>query len=365
MDERTDRPLDIVVLGLSITSSWGNGHATTYRALLRALRERGHQITFLERDVPWYAAHRDLPEPTFATVHLYRDLGELEVQHAERVKAADLVIVGSYVPDGVTVGHWVIDKAEGVRAFYDIDTPVTLEKLGRKDYEYLAPELIGAYDLYLSFTGGPTLERLEREFRAPMARALYCAVDPDAYHPESRIPVRWLLGYLGTHSDDRQPRVDSLLIEPARALSDQRFIVAGPGYPDFIDWPPNVERTQHVPPPEHRAFYNAQRFTLNVTRDSMIEAGWAPSVRIFEAGACGSAIISDVWPGLDELLEPGREILLAEGTEDALRYLRDTPESEARAIGERARRRVLGAHTAAHRAVELEHYWREAQRRRT
>src|SRR4051794_3327793 len=154
--------LHIVVLGLSITSSWGNGHATTYRALLRELAARGHDILFLERDVPWYAAHRDLPHPSFCRTHLYASLAELKESFARQVGDADLVIVGSYVPDGVAVGDWVQRTARGVTAFYDIDTPVTLAALARGEHEYIAPRQISGYHLYLSFTGGPTLKRIER-----------------------------------------------------------------------------------------------------------------------------------------------------------------------------------------------------------
>src|SRR5215207_1456914 len=167
--------LRIVILGLSITSSWGNGHATTYRGLVRELVARGHDVLFLERDVPWYAAERDLPRPPYGRKELYRDLAELRASHEGDVREADLVIVGSYVPDGVAVGEWVTRTARGSTAFYDIDTPVTLAKLARGDTEYLAPHLIPRYHLYLSFTGGPTLARLEQEYGSPLARPLYCA----------------------------------------------------------------------------------------------------------------------------------------------------------------------------------------------
>ncbi|HEX2254109.1 MAG TPA: glycosyltransferase [Thermoanaerobaculia bacterium] len=348
-------PLDIVVLGLSITSSWGNGHATTYRSLVRALARRGHRVLFLERDVPWYAENRDLPEPPFCATALYADRRELTEQWTAAVRRADLVIVGSYVPDGVEVGRWVVATAEGAVAFYDIDTPVTLARLERGDAEYLVPELIPRYDLYLSFTGGPTLERLEREYGSPRARALYCAFDPELYYPEER-ELRWDLGYMGTYSDDRQPTVERLLLEPARRWGDGSFVVAGPQYPDDLCWPANVERREHVPPAEHRGFYNAQRFTLNVTRDDMIRAGWSPSVRLFEAAACGTPIVSDYWPGLESFFRLGEELLVCDDAGQVLSLLAGMPEDERRDLGERARLRVLGEHTAAHRARELESY---------
>jgi spore maturation protein CgeB len=354
-------PLSIVILGLSITSSWGNGHATTYRALVRALVERGHDVLFLEADRPWYAANRDLPDPPFGRTALYESLDDLADRFGPDVRHADLVIVGSYVPDGVEVGRWAIGTAQGVTAFYDIDTPVTLAKLERGDTEYLSADLIPRYCMYLSFTGGPTLDRLERQYGSPMARALYCSVDPERYRPEPA-EARWDLGYLGTYSDDRQPTVDRLLVDPAKAWSEGRFVVAGPQYPSSIVWPSNVNRIDHLPPSDHSAFYNAQRFTLNVTRADMIAAGWSPSVRLFEAAACGTPIISDWWPGLDSLFEPGAEIVIAPDTATVLETLRAMPDKHRQAIGKRARDRVLDSHTAAHRAMELEHHVAQARK---
>jgi spore maturation protein CgeB len=274
----SERRLSIVILGLSITSSWGNGHATTFRGLVRELVRRGHDLLFLERDQPWYASHRDLPHPPYGRTQLYGSLQELGDRFANEVRDADVVIVGSYVPDGAAVGDWVQRQARGIKAFYDIDTPVTLAKLARGEYEYLRPAQIAGYDLYLSFTGGPTLARLEREFGSPCARVLYCSVDPELYFRDPR-PFQWDLGYMGTYSDDRQPGVERLLLEPARRLPEARFTVAGPQYPASIEWPANVQYQPHLPPAEHRAFYNAQRFTLNITRADMIAAGWSPSGR--------------------------------------------------------------------------------------
>ncbi len=352
--------MNVVFLGLSITSSWGNGHATTYRGLVRELAARGHRVTFLERDVLWYRDNRDQPEPAGCTTLLYTSLDELRAEHTERVRDADVVVVGSYVPDGVAVGEWAVATARGLVAFYDIDTPVTLAKLARDDYEYLTPALVARYGLYLSFTGGPTLRRIEQVLGSPMARALYCSVDPALYFPDPAAEPRYDLGYMGTYSDDRQPTLDRLLLGPARAWAAGRFVVAGPQYPASIAWPANVERTMHLAPREHRAFYCAQRFTLNVTRADMVAAGWSPSVRLFEAAACATPIVSDAWPGLDEVLAPGREILVAESSDAVLAVLRGMPDAERRTLGEAARARVLAAHTAAHRAAEFEGYVAEA-----
>jgi spore maturation protein CgeB len=345
----------LVVLGLSLSSSWGNGHATTFRALLKAYAARGHDILFLERDVPWYANQRDLSDPDYCRLAFYSDVSDLARWRA-RIEQADAVIVGSYVPDGVAVAKIVQQWARGIIAFYDIDTPVTLAKLSRGDHEYLSPDVIPGYHLYLSFTGGLTLDLLERKYGSPMARALYCSVDPDLYPPMD-VPKRWDLSYLGTYSPDRQPTLERLMIDCARADPDMRFVVAGPQYPDTIAWPANVERIEHLPPAEHAAFYAASRYTLNVTRADMIAAGWSPSVRLFEAASCGVPVISDGWPGLTDIFAPGSEIVIASNWADVMQSL----ERKGEAIGAAARERVLREHSAAIRAAELERHLNEAR----
>jgi spore maturation protein CgeB len=359
-----NKPLDIVILGLSITSSWGNGHATTFRALVRALSARGHNVCFLERDMPWYAEHRDLPNPPYGLTQLYTSVSELKRRFSRKVMNADLCIVGSYVPDGIAIGEWVMRACRGVKAFYDIDTPITLAKLANGDAEYLNTRLIGGYDLYLSFTGGPVLRKIERELGSPMARALYCSVDPKLYFAEE-IKPKWDLGYMGTYSIDRQPSVDELLIEPARRSAELRTVVAGPMYPAELSWPANVERIEHLAPASHRRFYNSQKFTLNLTRADMRNAGYSPSVRIFEAAACGTPIISDYWPGLETFFDLEQEILTASSADEVLLYLKEISESQRRAIGERARLRVLATHTSEQRAIELENYVAEVMQAAT
>jgi spore maturation protein CgeB len=349
------RSLNIVILGLSITSSWGNGHATTYRSLVRALASRGHDVLFLERDVEWYASNRDLPKPPYCKTVLYRTVTELKRRFANVIRQADCVIVGSYVQEGAIIGEWISQIASGVTAFYDIDTPVTIGRLQNGDLDYLSKELIPKYNLYLSFTGGPILEQLEEHYGSPMARPLYCSVDPNIYFPE-KASIRWDLGYMGTYSDDRQPALESLMLEPAHQLREGRFVVAGPQFPAQIKWPRNVKRIVHLAPRRHRTFYNTQRYTLNITRRRMIQAGFSPSVRLFEAAACGTPIISDWWDGLDTIFKPGKEILVVRSGKETLEYLRDFPEAERVRIGERALSRVLSEHTATHRAITLEGY---------
>lgn len=349
---------DIVILGLSVTSSWGNGHATTYRGLIRGLAARGHRVLFLERDAPWYAENRDEPHPQGAVTEIYHSLEELAARFEQSVREARLVVVGSFVRDGARVGEWVTSVAKGKTAFYDIDTPVTLAKLANGEHEYLTPALIPSYHGYFSFTGGPALRFLESHYGAPMARVLYCSVDSEKYYPMQE-PLAWDLGYLGTYSKDRQPGLEALMLDAARQWRAGRFAVAGPMYPEEIAWPENVEREIHLSPREHAAFYGAQRFTLNITRAEMKSAGFSPSVRLFEAGACAVPVISDWWQGLEELFTIGKEVLISNNADDTLRYLRDVPEPRRREIGLAARRRVLAEHTPQHRAIQLEGYLKE------
>jgi spore maturation protein CgeB len=347
--------LDIVVFGLSITCSWGNGHATTYRALIKALAARGHRITFLERDVPWYRDNRDLSSSPYCRIELYDSLKSVSQQYGSLVSTADVVVLGSFVPDGIALADWITTTARGVTIFYDIDTPVTLSLLANNNAEYICPPIIPRFNLYLSFTGGPTLQLITGIYGSPRARALYCAVDVEVHRPVE-VPTRWTLGYIGTYSEDRQPLLEKLLIEPARRLPEHSFVVAGAQYPEGMDWPKNIRRIEHLPPGSHSEFYCSLRYTLNLTRQHMAAAGYSPSVRLFEAAACGVPVISDAWPGIDELFIPDREILLANETDDIVSILSESRQVKHRKLAAAARERVLKSHTAEARAIEFERY---------
>jgi spore maturation protein CgeB len=340
----------IVVLGLSLSSSWGNGHATTWRALLAALAAQGHDILFLERDVPWYAKNRDLVDPTYCGLRFYSEVDDL-VRFKSEIRGADLVVVGSFVPDGVAVIDFVQREAVGLTAFYDIDTPVTMAALRVDRCTYLAPEQVSQFDLYLSFTGGPVLRRLEVEFGARMAREFYCSVDEQAYHPLD-VAKRWDVGYLGTYSTDRQPMLVELLFGAAARLPERRFVVAGSLYPDSIIWPDNVTHIPHLAPHQHAAFYSSLRIALNVTRADMIAAGFSPSVRLFEAAACGVAIASDDWPGLSSMFTPRVEIEVVGRTQDIIDMI-SRSDAVLAEMGQAGRSRVLSTHTARHRSEQL------------
>lgn len=348
--------MKVVIYGLTITSAWGNGHATTYRSLVKALARRGHRVRFIEKDVEWYHNNRDLPEPEFCSVRLYDNWAVEEASLVREAADADAVIVGSYFPDAIIATKALLSAGAGPILFYDIDTPITMSHLRASGRcEYLEASLIPEYAAYLSFTGGPTLLELEQRFGSPRAVPFYCSVDPDLYQPMPiREQFRCDLSYLGTYAKDRQPKLMHLLNEPAQQLSDRRFLIAGAMYPEDIPWAANVRRMTHVSPPEHPSFYSSSRFTLNLTRDDMVVAGYSPSVRLFEASACGAAILSDAWAGLDEFLAPGEEILLPRDTTEVTDILSHFGEADRQRLGARARERILAEHTSQHRAEEFE-----------
>ena len=349
--------MKIVICGLAITSSWGNGHATTYRALARALHARNHKIVFFERDLEWYASNRDMPEPPFCRVHIYDHWEDVRPLVRRELSHADVAVVGSYFPDGIAAVNEILDSTAAVKAFYDIDTPITISKLQAGDEEYLRREQIPGFDLYFSFTGGPMLGEIQSRFGARRALPLYCSFDPSRYRL-GEVDSKYCcdLSYMGTYAPDRQKKLAELLCEPARLLPDNKFIVAGPQYPSDIDWPQNVKRIIHLEPKLHPPFYCSSRLTLNLTRKHMCEIGYSPSVRLFEAAGCGAAIISDRWPGLESFFAPQSEILLANSRRDVVEFVSNLSELQVREIGRRAQERVLAEHSAEKRAIQFEEY---------
>jgi spore maturation protein CgeB len=358
--------LRIAIFGLSVTSSWGNGHATTFRGLIRGLLSLGHQVDFFERDQPWYADHRDPYDPTWGRVHLYRHLFELKESATSIIASADLIIIGSCVPEATSLASWIFSQSDShaVTAFYDLDTPVTLRDLPRGVCPYLCARDVPRFDLYLSFAGGPTLDLIERKYGSPNARALYCSVDVEDYGWKA-VPHRWDLGFMGTYSADRRPYLEEFLFLPAILSPKYRMVVAGPQYSSVIAWPTNVDRLSYLSPVDHPRFYSSQRFALSLSRELMRTVGYSPSVRLFEAAACCTPVITDSWPGLSDFFVPGEEILITRSANDILAYLNDVSEQQRVLIGTRAQERVLRHHTSFHRAMQLESYFHEVRGERT
>lgn len=347
--------MKIVVFGLTISSSWGNGHATLWRGLCRALGRLGHQVVFFERDVSYYAMNRDLHEVPGGILVLYADWAEALPRARAEIKDADAVMVTSYCPDGIAAGELVRETPRAKRVFYDLDTPITLARLkSQEGIGYIGPQGLSDYDLVLSYTGGAALEQLRSELGARRVQPLYGHVDPDEHRPVQPLEsYRSDLSYLGTYAADRQDTLHKLFIEPAQFRPDLRFLIGGAQYPQDFPWLENIFFVQHLPPSEHPAFFCSSRLTLNVTRRAMAEMGWCPSGRLFEAAACGVPLLSDHWPGIESFFLPGTEILIARTTKDTLNAL-DLSDAELLRIAKAGRERVLEEHTSMRRAQELE-----------
>jgi spore maturation protein CgeB len=347
----TQPRLKIVMLGGSITASAGNGRVATYRGLLRELGARGHDVLFLERN----ARDRDLAKSSLAHTELYSDVKELKDRFTGAIREADFVMVGSDISEGIEIGEWVTHIAQGATAFYDFNALQTIANFVKGNAHCISRTLIPRYQMYLSCIGGPLLEYIEKQYGSPMARPLYCSVDARLHFPEQH-ETKWDLGYVGDYNENVQPTLNRLFIEPARRWKDGCFMVAGAHYPRSLNWSKNVERLPQLSPGKHRAFYNSQRFALNITPPSAISVGFSPNVRLLEAAACGTPIISEFWPGLDTFFKLDDEILISHSSDETLIYLEEISELDRRRIAYRARERVLAKHTTRHRATELENY---------
>ena len=345
--------MKLLVFGLTVSSSWGNGHATLWRGLIKALARRGCSVVFYERDVPWYAGARDLSELLGAELVLYPDWASVRARAAADLRDADAAMVTSYCPDGPEAAA-LVAGATPVSIFYDLDTPVTLARLHAGEaVPYLPADGLGAFDLVLSYTGGGALDALRDRLGARRVEPLYGHVDPEVHRPAGPEPgFTGDLSYLGTYAADRQPALEALFLEPARRRPERTFVLGGAGYPEDFPWTSNINFVRHLPPSRHAAFFSSSRLTLNVTRRDMAAMGWCPSGRLFEAAACGAPVLSDSWEGLERFFEPGREILLADTTDAAVAAL-DLDPAEVARVGQAARARVLAEHTSDHRAGEL------------
>ncbi|UFW50454.1 MULTISPECIES: CgeB family protein [Bradyrhizobium] len=347
--------MKIVIFGLTISSSWGNGHATLWRGLCKHLARLGHTIVFFERDVPYYADTRDLAELPSGRLELFASWDEISPSARRHVREADAAIVTSYCPDAVAATDLICSEHRAVSIFYDLDTSVTLARVKAGDpVPYIGSRGLSDFDLVLSFAGGP---RVQDDFRrilgAREVRPLYNHVDTDIHRPAASQPqYRGDLSYLGTYSRDRQPALEALLVDAAHARQDLRFLIAGAQYPDDFPWSSNIYFVRHLPPSEHASFFASSRITLNVTRKAMAEAGWCPSGRLFEAAACGSPLLTDDWPGISDFFAPGDEIMLAHDAGDTLSALTLT-DAELQRMARRARERTLSQHTSDKRASEL------------
>ena len=354
--------MKITIFGLTLSSSWGNGHATPYRAILRALGKQGHEVAFYEKDAPYYAAHRDLPSPDFCELRLYDKWENIKSTAVQEALTSDIVLNASYCPEGAEIAEEILQLDGPLKVFYDLDTPVTLARFREKQsVDYVRAEQLRAFDLVLSWTGGRALDELRQRWSVVLARPLFGCVDPDAYRREAaRAEFDCALSYMGTYADDRQEKLNQLFLEPSRRRRDLQFLLAGSLYPWGWQWGENVKKLDHVAPKDHPALYSSSRCTMNITRADMAESGYCPSGRFFEAAACATPIVSDWFDGLDHFFTPGEELFVSHAAEDTLLVLDESPEVLQR-MADRARQRTLDEHTGTHRAKQFLQYCEEAR----
>ena len=353
--------MKISIFGLTLSSSWGNGHATPYRAIIRALDRLGHRVHFFEKDVPYYSSRRDFDSCDYCELTLYPAWANIRDRALSAAADSDVVITASFLPEGRHINDEILDLGRPLRVFYDLDTPVTLKSLRQGDVEYVDAAQISAFDMVLSFTGGKALALLQDEYRAQMVRPLYGCVDPDDYQRVTPVAkFQCDLSYMGTYSADRQAKVDDLLLEPSRRHPEKQFLLAGSLYPWNWEWPENVRRMEHVAPADHASFYSSSRLTLNITRGEMAANGWCPSGRFFEAAACGTPLITDTWEGLDSFFDLESQLRVVTSAEDVEAAL-SSPDSELQSMATGARQRTLDEHTGSVRARQLLQYIEEAR----
>lgn len=345
--------MQILFFGLTISSSWANGHATPFRALIRALHNLNIKVVFYERDVPYYASHRDFDSCDYCELKLYEDWESIRESALRRARDSDIVLTASYLPEGARISEELLQVDGPLHVFYDLDTPITLKRMQDTGVDYLRPDLIPRFDLYLSFTGGNILRTLEHGLGARLARPLYGCVDPDAYRRvASQEQFACDLSFMGTYAPDRAHSVRRLFLAAADRLAQQNFLLAGSMYPTEWEWPAGMRRVEHVAPSDHSALYSSSRATLNVTRSEMAQSGYCPSGRFFEASACGTPLLTDEWEGLENFFNLEEELLVVRSTEDVVCAL-ELPNADLARMAARARQRTLDEHTGHYRAKQL------------
>ncbi len=348
--------LSIAFFGSSLVSAYWNGAATYYRGLIRALDRRGHRVTFYEPDAYGRQQHRDIEDPEWAKVVVYPAEQAGAEAALEAAGGADLVVKASGI--GVLdefLEAAVVDRRRPGRivAFWDVDAPATLERLAANPADPFA-RLIPCYDLVLTYGGGPPVVEGYRALGARRCVPIYNALDPETHFPvppETRFQGD--LAFLGNRLPDREARVEEFFLRAAEMMPKRTFLLAGEGWQDK-PVPPNVRRLGHLYTRDHNAFNSTPLAVLNVNRASMARYGWSPATRVFEAAGAGACILSDAWKGLEEFLEPGREVLAASSGAEVAETLASLKPERAREIGSAARRRILAGHTYAHRAEQFE-----------
>jgi spore maturation protein CgeB len=348
--------LKISFFASSLVSSYWNGAATYYRGIIRALASRGHKITFYEPDAYDRQKNRDIPDPEWAKVVVYKPEQHALMKALEDASGADLIVKAS----GVGVFDEELEKAViqmrksgQLVAFWDVDAPATLDRV-QKNAQDPFLKLIPQYDLIFTYGGGDPVINAYLALGAKKCIPVYNAVDPETHFPvKSVTEFQADLSFLGNRLPDREARVEEFFLNPAKVLKNSKFILGGNGWKDK-PIQGNINYIGHVPTHFHNAFNSSPLAVLNIARDSMAKYGFSPATRIFEAAGAASCIITDEWKGIECFFEPGKEILIAGSGEEVVSILDNLDPQRARSIGQRAIKRVLNDHTYEQRAGLVE-----------
>jgi spore maturation protein CgeB len=348
--------MKLAFFGSSLVSAYWNGAATYYRGLLRALAGLGHEVTFFEPDAYERQQHRDMADPTWAKVVVYPPTRSGVQTALVQATSADVVIKCS----GVGVFDELLERevlrlSSGARrvGFCDVDAPATLQRMQQDELDPFRA-LVRRYDFVFTYGGGEPVRSRYLGLGARVCVPIYNALDPSTHHPVAAEPrFQADLGFLGNRLPDREARVEEFFLRPAERLASSRFVLGGSGWEDKPR-SDNVRYVGHVSTSDHNAFNSSTLAVLNVSRESMASFGFSPATRVFEAAGAGACLITDAWEGVEQFLEPDREILVARDGAEVCRQLASLTPQRAREIGARARARVLRDHTYDRRAEQLQ-----------
>ncbi len=357
-----NQTLDLVIIGRSILSSHANPSADLYRGLINELAHHGHRTTYLEPEQKGRKSPRDMLRSPYCEVWTYSDVDTLLMEYLPVIASADLVLLGSGLLECDRIAAWIAEEARGIKIYYDTDLSYTLQHLDAGDHvrdtSQLTASTIRSFNLYLSTTGGPALQRLASDYDVACVRPLYESIDPFSFY-RMDIEQNYDLGFIGNFKPERQYLLENLLLEPARITPNRQFALAGAGYPFSSIWPDNLTYLEHLPETNRVDFYNRQACTLILGKSDRREHGFTPPRQLLAAAACGVPVLTERWQGLEEFFEPSRELFCVNEEQDVLDVLYGTDDTSRRKVGAFARERVLSSHTTAHRAQQLLGYWEE------
>jgi spore maturation protein CgeB len=348
--------MNIAFFGSSLVSAYWNGAATYYRGMLKALAALGHRITFYEPDAFARQQHRDIDEPDWARVVVYpatADGWESALARAARdcdllVKASGVGVFDAELESAVPL----LRRGQSMIVYWDVDAPATLETIEQDPSHHLR-KAIPLYDLVLTYGGGDPVVNAYRRVGAKLCVPIYNALDSATHFPVApRDRFASDLGFLGNRLPDREQRVDEFFLKAASMLPGRSFLLGGAGWEDKTV-PRNVRKAGHVGTGDHNAFFSSSLAALNVNRASMARYGFSPPTRIFEAAGAGACLISDAWAGLEQFLEPGEEVLVANNGDEVAELLGKLDRDQAERVARAARKRVLSHHTYVHRARQV------------